>query len=366
MLGSRLKFRQTVAGAALLLGVYSCSGQDVASDAPPAPPTSEAALLDNSEKATPVLDDSAVFADLNGETAEKKSEAAPATEASSDSPFYNPIGGESLARVAYTLYGQRKQALLFSKNPDLKGSKSVASGQAVYFDFSDLKPMPTFLTKDLLDRYPTQLAEKLSGADLAKTSVVVEKGETLQMVSQRLYGTTRYWTEIYLLNREAMSGYDKVKAGTSLTVYQRQPVSSAVAAVEAPKPAAPAPIVEEKGNAVAPPVMEQEVAPPPAPVAADPIPETPPPAQVATPAPEPYVPQAPAVVGGSSPSSMSAFFNNSANARRVVYLALIAIIGGLAFYLTRPKKKTFDMLDVTSNESGRQKLGAQEQKKDIG
>lgn len=381
--------------ALLLVGIVSsCASQSENSDTLPPLEESEASLLDPAEVAMPVGDDAAVFADLATapEAATAESPAAVASATDSSSPFYNPIGGESLGRVAYTLYGSRKLANeLVRLNPDLQGVGSLRTDQRVYFDMDRLNPVATHLTKDLLDRYPAQLAEKIQKAGLAQETVTVGSGETLQEVSQRLYGTTRYWTEIYLLNRDSISNYDRVPAGTQLKAYQRGMVSMGGEKNNAPAVnqdvgySAPAKEInvgndQEAAEPVMPltdagrpadvpteqplnsqaPANPESSAPP-----ADPIPETPsytpppvaenPPAQEMNTPPPATRQQAPATV-----SSGGMFdFSNTANLRRIIYVALILVIGIVAFVMTRStKKKSFDMLDVTTDTTGtRPKLG---------
>jgi hypothetical protein len=361
--------------AAMVLGlVSSCASKEI-SDYPPELPLSEAALLDDSERSTPVWDDSAVFADLHGQPADGLEDfmTTEVSFADTDSPFYNPVGGETLGRIAYTLYGDRSRASsLLQKNPELRGVKSLAAYQRVYFDFDGLRPMPTLLTKDLIDRYGNELAARIQEQDLPRETITLEPGETLQSLSQRLYGTTRYWTEIYLLNQKSISNYDQVRAGASLTVYQRGHQVAAPTPAPAPAPE-PFPVMAE-------PVAEEPVAQPyfqdsavdipeASPVEAvpmDPIPETPSFSSTvseSTPeqSPATYVPQEPA-------SGFS--LGGSANVRRGIYAGLILLIGIAAFFMTRSsKKKGFDMLDVTTTDTAgaRQKLGGKDnQKQDIG
>jgi hypothetical protein len=382
--------------AALLLVsiVSSCATQSENSDTLPPLEESAASLLDPTEVAMPVGDEAAVFADLATAPEAAASEIAASAErpADSTSPFYNPIGGESLGRVAYTLYGNRNLAKdLVRLNPDLQGVGSLRTDQRVYFDMDRLNPVATHLTKDLLDRYPAQLAEKIQKAGLAQETVTVGDGETLQEVSQRLYGTTRYWTEIYLLNRESISNYDRVPSGTQLKAYQRGMVSvsgeknttrpankdvgysapsnnqtNIVNEQEAAEPVMPLTdsgrpadvVAEPPVNSQAPAVSETPAAP------VDPIPETPaytPPPVAETPpqqmdSPPPAQRQQPA----AAVSSGGMFdFSNTANLRRIIYVALILVIGIVAFVMTRSsKKKSFDMLDVTTDTTGtRPKLG---------
>lgn len=362
---SKISIRKklSVASLALAIGFFSsCSSQQ--SSTLPEEDLSDAALLSDAERATPVLDDASVFADLNAAPA--SDEAPGAASAGAGDPFYNPIGGESLGRVAYTLYGDRGAAkALLAKNPELAGVGKLSASQKVYFDFDQLKPQPMFLTKDLIDRYPEQLAAQLEKGGFAKTSATLEAGETLQSLSQRLYGTTRYWTEIYLLNRGTLASYDRVRPGTQLAVYERAPVNTLGGnASPSSQEVAQAPVMDN--NSVVTPYQAptQPVAQPVTPmgdaadpfsdsqsVMPDPIPETPPapssavaPVEMATPA-----------IQGEETGSGGFFGMDSTNVRRVVYLLAILLIGGLAFYFTRPKKKSFDMLDPTNQDDSHQR-----------
>lgn len=355
---AKLSLRKSSVVALMALSVAtfsSCANQEVSETLPEAE-LSEAALLDPSEiAATPVTDDASVFADLNAAPAASEHSAAASTHDDAD-PFYLPIGGESLGRVAYTLYGNRGLAgSLLKKNPELQGVKRLAAEQRVYFDMEKLNPQPMFLTKDMLDRYPSQLAEKIQKTSvLAKTTVALGAGETLQTLSQRLYGTTRYWTEIYLLNREALASYDKVSPGMQLTVFERSP--SGAPAPVAERNAAPAEMPVEAPVAPIQPMPEQPAAQPLMPD------DTSAKAPVEHVAPAPAVQEVEPAQLDTQPvaatESVQSGGLDSTNLRRILYGIAILLIGGLAFYFTRPNKKKFDMLDMTTQDSApRPKLG---------
>ena len=123
--------------ALFLLGLISSCSSTQTTDEAPELLVSEASFLDESERATPVIDDSAVFSDLNAQPADTESAAfTDGASADSTSPFYNPIGGESLGRVAYTLYGDSGMfRSLVEQNPELRDIKSLSAGQKVFFDF---------------------------------------------------------------------------------------------------------------------------------------------------------------------------------------------------------------------------------------
>jgi hypothetical protein len=352
----------------------SCAGKKDISETPPELPISDAALLEDSEKAATDVSDSAVFADLT------KAEAPEGMEVSSSgqgTAFYQSIGGESLGRVAYTLYGKTSYSKkLLKQNPELKGVKHLTAEQKVFFDIEKTRPQPTYLTKDLLNRYPTQLAERLnsigSEKGSTKSSVTVNSGDTLQAISRKLYGTSRYWPEIFLINYDKIQDYDKIPAGITLAIFEHAagnsgqtheapqvapaeevPLVAPVGAILAPTPAEKAPpalpVVPPAVNTPAP-VATQAEQPP---AAVDPIPETPAPVAV-PPAAEPVVQKAEPTMRSEDVGS------DSANMRRILYVCLVALIAGAAFYFTSKKRKPkFDMLDMTAADTAeRPKLGA--------
>lgn len=388
----------TLSFAAFLCVFTSCASSSpetpAGADAAAAP--SDASLLDESAKVTSA--DAGAFADLEAKSApvaeEKKAsaEATPVADGSSDT-YYNSMGGETLRRVAFTLYSDRSFARkLLDKNPDLKGVSKLGADQKVFFDMESARPEPRFLTKDLLDRYADSLAQRMNAEvaerKLATTTITVNKGETLQDVSQRLYGTHRYWTEIYLVNKDKIQNYDKVAAGITLSVVDRPNMGGVAKADASEAVSAPAPVSapttvtpETKPVPVVAPieVLTNQAAPPPPvakpePVVAqpqpiDPIPETPAkpvaeapplPAPVAE-APKPF-PQASNASSARVESSDTGSSNSSL--RRILYVALILLIGGAAFYFTRtPKRSKVDMLDLNAEAGSRQKLPAKDSQK---
>jgi len=59
---------------------------------------------------------------------------------------------------------------------------------------------------------PTQAAKAQN------RSYVVQKGDTLSKISQKCYGTTKKWKQIYDANREKISNINQLKVGTTLTI----------------------------------------------------------------------------------------------------------------------------------------------------
>ena len=46
----------------------------------------------------------------------------------------------------------------------------------------------------------------------------VQKGETLQKISKKLYGTTKQWKKLYGLNRNVLKSPDKIRPGMTIKV----------------------------------------------------------------------------------------------------------------------------------------------------
>ena len=52
----------------------------------------------------------------------------------------------------------------------------------------------------------------------AQKTYVVEKGDTLQTISDKVYGTTRKWKKIYEANRDVLESPDMIKPGQKLVI----------------------------------------------------------------------------------------------------------------------------------------------------
>ena len=149
------------------------------------------------------------------------------SEVDSNGPFYTPKDGETIQTVAFGLYGDKSYAkAILEKNPGLTAGSKLSSDQKIYFDVEKLNPRPQHLSKEFLGKYKTELAEKVNAnaekEGLVKTTVAVKKGDTLQSISERNFGTSRMWAEIYLLNHDKIASFDKLKEGTELSIYQRK------------------------------------------------------------------------------------------------------------------------------------------------
>ena len=143
-----------------------------------------------------------------------------------DRPFYTAVGGEGWRRLAKALYNDIGAVEeLKELNPDIQGHSRLEAGMNVYFDIEKAMPRPEYLTKDMIERYKAILAEKIvvlrnqTYQDLQE--IKVNSGDTLQIISQKLYGTHRLWPELFLLNTDKTDHYDKIHPGMVLSYFPK-------------------------------------------------------------------------------------------------------------------------------------------------
>lgn len=68
-------------------------------------------------------------------------------------------------------------------------------------------------------------ATKVISEPLEDSTVTVGPGETLQTISQRLYGSSKKWPELYAENRDTLRNVDSIPVGTKLRIPNRKPLS---------------------------------------------------------------------------------------------------------------------------------------------
>ena len=57
-----------------------------------------------------------------------------------------------------------------------------------------------------------------AGASAEKEYYVVQKGDTLQKISEKFFGTTKKWKDIYEANRKVLKSPDRIRAGQKLVI----------------------------------------------------------------------------------------------------------------------------------------------------
>lgn len=140
--------------------------------------------------------------------------------------YYTAVGGETLGRLAYAIYNNRKAvSRILAMNPNLRGVSAIPANTRIVFDMKRAQPRAEFLTKDMIERYRAELYNKVRAQRLKAqgneqlAEVVVQRGDTLQVISNRLYGTTRLWTELFIINQKRVANFDNLKVGTTLNYY---------------------------------------------------------------------------------------------------------------------------------------------------
>src|SRR3989338_3423663 len=74
---------------------------------------------------------------------------------------------------------------------------------------------------DTLKKEGTGEIRESSGKESAiPETYMVEKGDTLQKISKKFYGTTRQWKKIYEANKELSKSPDKIRAGQIVNIPQ--------------------------------------------------------------------------------------------------------------------------------------------------
>ena len=59
-------------------------------------------------------------------------------------------------------------------------------------------------------------------ASRAQKEYTVQSGDTLQEISQKLYGTTKKWHKLYMLNKDIMKSPDKIHPGMTIKVMDKE------------------------------------------------------------------------------------------------------------------------------------------------
>ena len=69
--------------------------------------------------------------------------------------------------------------------------------------------------------YQKPAADTLKKEGTVRQAYTVEKGDTLQKISKKFYGTTRHWKKIYEANKELLKSPDKIRPGQILNIPQQ-------------------------------------------------------------------------------------------------------------------------------------------------
>ncbi|MBU1061736.1 MAG: LysM peptidoglycan-binding domain-containing protein [Candidatus Omnitrophica bacterium] len=110
-----------------------------------------------------------------------------------------------------------KRDVAEQKNAPVKKVKSVA----------ELKPISAPKTAQVVYTTPLSsdkgyIQEKGEGTliemEKSLNTYIVENGDTLQKISNKMYGTTKRWKKIYEVNKKVLKSPDKIKPGQKLMI----------------------------------------------------------------------------------------------------------------------------------------------------
>lgn len=82
------------------------------------------------------------------------------------------------------------------------------------------------ITRNKLKKDEKSLSKRIdkfyrNNSNFQSVTVRVKDGDTLQSISHDLYFTTRRWPELYLLNRDVLSTWDRVEPNMQIKAYVR-------------------------------------------------------------------------------------------------------------------------------------------------
>lgn len=126
---------------------------------------------------------------------------------------------KKLQRASEKKIAQRDSPKLAKK----ADQKSISPTHAATKSFFRAYPLQRKLKNEIQEnkeRYKAELLKVIQAKKIQLTSHKTSKGESLQSISEKLYGTTRRWPEIYILNYPVLDNYDRLPVGMDLQVIQ--------------------------------------------------------------------------------------------------------------------------------------------------
>lgn len=132
-------------------------------------------------------------------------------------------------RAMYNVEVELSSRELDRKKMTVEGNRGYITGKKVTQtkDVSALKPVKLLSGPRVVYQTPADAESKykkekgageVSGAQGAETTYVVQKGDTLQKISSKMYGTTKKWKKIFEANKDMLKDPDKIRAGQKLII----------------------------------------------------------------------------------------------------------------------------------------------------
>ena len=115
------------------------------------------------------------------------------------------------------LYGNRGY-IQGSRAPEKEVCIPKGSKDASTLGNLRLRGMPQVVYSEPVERQSVGEGEA-AGANVRETGFyIVQKGETLQKISQNIYGTTKNWKKIYEANKNTLKNPDRIRPGQKLAI----------------------------------------------------------------------------------------------------------------------------------------------------
>jgi nucleoid-associated protein YgaU len=141
-------------------------------------------------------------------------------QSKSEGPLvYLTAEGDEVDKIARAYLGSRKKfKRLLKYNPGLRAGR-LPAGTKIQIPRAELNPRSIYLTKHIINQHRDTLAQ-IFGAKKTTLTHRTRKKETLQKISKDKYGTTRRWTEIYLINLKQIKNPDRLEIGRNLRLIK--------------------------------------------------------------------------------------------------------------------------------------------------
>lgn len=121
-----------------------------------------------------------------------------------------PVGGER-SKTRDMLETDVELPTWQEMNPWRKGEQEAAAGAAAAVP-APVEPAPSRGWE------PKEEYEEFVPASAGGESYTVQKGDTLQKISKKFYGTTQNWYKIYKANKGVLKNPDSLQPGQTLTI----------------------------------------------------------------------------------------------------------------------------------------------------
>lgn len=118
--------------------------------------------------------------------------------------------GDTLSRIAFNIFGNRSKWAELAAENEIVNPERILPGDVIKYQVTESSK--TYQNK----------------ADSLSTSiVVVEKGDTLSKIANRLFGSTSYWRSIWRLNQSEIPNPHRLKVGQELKYIEPNKYRSA-------------------------------------------------------------------------------------------------------------------------------------------